>query len=264
MGRVGIAVAASVIAVMAGGIAVAAALTPSDEPLTVVAPVTETPTATPTAIPTLTPTATPTPTAAYDLTSPTSLTVLVNKRHPLDPITYAPSDLVAMADLGILSMNGHSLRKPAADAIVALFAAAQAAGHTLDMTSGYRDVELQTELYDEDVAQNGQASADALTARPGYSEHQTGLAADLSAPDESECVLTECFAETGAGQWLAANSWKYGFILRYPKGGEAVTGIQFEPWHFRFIGVDAAAAFHASGASTYEEFLGLEPAPTYQ
>ena len=199
----------------------------------------------------------------YDITSPESLTVLVNKHHPVNPETYAPGDLVNVADLGIPSMNGHAIRQPAADAMVQLFAAASAAGHSLDMTSGYRDYNLQSELYDDEVALNGQASADALVARPGHSEHQTGLAADFSAPGESDCILTECFAETAAGQWLAEHSWEYGFILRYPQGAESITGIQYEPWHFRFVGTEVAAAFHASGAQTYEEFLGSDPAPSY-
>lgn len=280
----GLIVGGGIVAVMAGGIATAAALGNAPEsPLTVVdptsafastpaattaAPTTAAPTSVaPTTAPaTVTPSPSPTasPTSGYDLDSPDSLTVVVNKHRPLVPSSYVPQDLVAMEELGISSMNGSSLRKPAADAIVEMFAAASAAGHTFDVTSGYRDYDVQSELYAADVEQNGLAAADALTSRPGHSEHQTGLSADISAPGETDCILTECFAQSAPGQWLAAHSWEYGFILRYPEGADAITGIQFEPWHFRFVGVDVAAAFHASGAATFEEFLELEPAPAYR
>lgn len=199
-----------------------------------------------------------------DLKRADSLTVLVNKRSPLNPATYAPTNLVAMSDIGVPSMNGHSLRKEAADAIKVMFADGKAAGFDFDMTSGYRDYDLQTELYTGYVAQLGQAAADATSAKPGSSEHQTGLAADITAPSQSDCFITACFADSEPGKWLAANAWKYGFILRYPKGQTQITGYEFEPWHYRFIGVDTAKAYHESGAKTYEEFVGAPPAPDYR
>ncbi|NLT25127.1 MAG: M15 family metallopeptidase [Microbacteriaceae bacterium] len=230
-----------------------------------------TPTATPTTDPTATaaeppaPTPTPTPEAdGLDLTTASSLTVLVNKRTPLDPQGYEPSDLVAMSDLGVPSMNDHSLRRPAAEAIAEMFADAEAAGLHLDMTSGYRDFELQQHLYDEHVEQLGAAGADEVSARPGRSEHQTGLAADISAPgSDPGCIIETCFADTEAGQWLAEHAWEYGFILRYPEGLQSITGFTYEPWHFRFVGVEVAADYHASGAATYEEFVGAPDAPDY-
>ena len=229
------------------------------------------PSASPSASPTTAPDASaapsseaPAPTSDYDTTTPASLTVLVNKRTPLAPQDYAPDDLVAMADLGIPSINEHSLRSPAAQGIVAMFADAAAQGLVLDMSSGYRDFALQTELYDEHVEQLGASGADEVSARPGRSEHQTGLAADISAPgSDPDCILDTCFADTAAGQWLAENSWRYGFILRYPAGLESVTGFTYEPWHFRFIGEEAASAYHAAGAATLEEFLGAPDAPDY-
>lgn len=203
-------------------------------------------------------------TPQYDITTASSFTVLVNKQVPLDPADYAPDDLVYMNEIGVPSINEHALRHDAAFAVKEMFAAAEAAGHVLDMTSGYRDYDLQTHLYDGYVEEQGQEAADSTSARPGYSEHQTGLAADISAPDSDPfCILEECFGDTTAGQWLAENAWQYGFILRYPEGETAVTGYDYEPWHFRFVGVDAATAFHESGAATYEEFLGADAAPDY-
>ena len=231
--------------------------------------------------PTSTPTPTPTPSTpppsetapttsapsgnaaiAGDTTSATSITVLVNKLRPLSPIDYVPGDLVAMSAIGVPSLNGHSLRSEAASAVRELFAAASAHGIALDMTSGYRGYESQSGLYSGYVQQLGQAGADATSARPGYSEHQTGLAADISSPNAG-CVLEQCFAETKEGVWLAAHAWEYGFILRYPKGMTDVTGYEFEPWHFRYVGVAVSTAMHQQGVATYEEFLGTVPAPGY-
>ncbi|KAB1645034.1 D-alanyl-D-alanine carboxypeptidase family protein [Gulosibacter chungangensis] len=203
-------------------------------------------------------------TPQYDITTASSITVLVNKQVPLDPADYAPDDLVYMNEIGVSSINEHALRHDAAFAVKEMFAAAAEAGHVLDMTSGYRDYDLQTHLYDGYVEEQGQEAADSTSARPGYSEHQTGLAADISAPDSDPfCILDGCFGDTLAGQWLAENAWQYGFILRFPEGETAVTGYEYEPWHYRFIGVDAAADFHESGAATYEEFLGADAAPDY-
>ncbi|PPF41780.1 D-alanyl-D-alanine carboxypeptidase [Pseudoclavibacter sp. AY1F1] len=191
------------------------------------------------------------------------MTVLVNKKTPLAPADYAPADLVAMSDIGVPSANGHSLRSEAATAVQTMFAAASAeAGLTLDMTSGYRDYGLQTELYNGYVADLGQEAADLTSARPGYSEHQTGLAADISSQGEG-CVLEQCFAATAGGQWLAANAHRFGFILRFPDGATATTGYEFEPWHYRYVGTDTSAAMQAAGVTTYEEFLGAPAAPGY-
>lgn len=228
---------------------------------------TPTPTATPEPTPTPTPEPTPTetqpPATALNITDPNSITVLVNKKTPLAPADYAPADLVTMSDIGVPSANGHSLRSEAATAVQTMFAAASAeAGLTLDMTSGYRDYGLQTELYNGYVADLGQEAADLTSARPGYSEHQTGLAADISSQGEG-CVLEQCFSTTAGGQWLAANAHRFGFILRFPDGATATTGYEFEPWHYRYVGAETSAAMQAAGATTYEEFLGAPAAPGY-
>jgi len=99
-------------------------------------------------------------------------------------------------------------------------------------------------------------------AKPGFSEHQTGLAADISATDQT-CAIKICFAHTKAGRWLAANAYKFGFILRYPRGATAVTGYQFEPWHYRFVGTKLALEMHKAKATVLETYLALPPAPDY-
>ena len=104
----------------------------------------------------------------------------------------------------------------------------------------------QVSTYNGYVSQYGQAQADTFSARPGHSEHQTGLAVDLGNSNNS-CALEICFGDTAGGLWLAANAADYGFIVRYPQGKEADTGYQYEPWHLRFLGVDTAKAVVASG-----------------
>lgn len=199
---------------------------------------------------------------ALDQTSPDSLTVLVNKLHPLEPSTHEPGDLVDLATLGVSASNGQPLRSEAANALAEMFAAARGAGLELDLTSGYRPFSMQQELYHGFVGSLGQEAADLTSARPGHSEHQTGLAADISQVG-GDCTLAACFGETPAGAWLAEHSWEYGFILRYPAGQTEVTGFEYEPWHFRYIGREQAAAYHQSGAATFEQFLGSTPAPGY-
>jgi D-alanyl-D-alanine carboxypeptidase len=104
--------------------------------------------------------------------------------------------------------------------------------------------------------------AEKLSARPGHSEHQLGLAADFSVKGQG-CVIMVCFGKTEAGIWLAENVHQYGFVLRYPKGYKPITGFQYEPWHFRYVGVELATEMKTKGIKTLEEFWGLESAPDY-
>lgn len=218
---------------------------------------TATPTAAPveTATPEPTPTATPTPVA--DIDSASSLEVVVNKKRPLaGAADYVPVDLVGVA-------GGEELRAEAAGALATMFAAAADAGHGLIAQSGYRGYSVQNRVYNNWVAELGQTGADLTSARPGFSEHQTGLAMDIL-DDVSGCGLNDrCLGDAPSGQWLAAESWRYGFVLRYPDGQTAITGYEYEPWHFRYIGVAAATRYHDSGAATLEAFYGLPPAETY-
>ena len=112
------------------------------------------------------------------------------------------------------------------------------------------------------VGARGEASADAAIARPGYSEHQTGLAVDVASLP-AECSLSACFADTPQGQWLRQNAWRFGYLLRYPADKVAVTGYEFEPWHFRFVGAPLAKGYHDGGWHTYEQFVDEPAAPTY-
>jgi D-alanyl-D-alanine carboxypeptidase len=190
---------------------------------------------------------------ARSTTDPASLWVIVNKKHPLVPVDYAPTDLVYPA---LVNVNHQPVRRPAAGALAALFAAARReAGLSLAIQSAYRSYATQLQVYDDWVASAGPTAAGDLSAKPGTSEHQTGLAVDLSAVPE-ECTLAACFGATPHGRWLAANAWRFGFVLRYPADKVAVTGYDYEPWHFRYVGAALAAELHREGNPTLEEFFG--------
>lgn len=218
-------------------------------------PATQTASATPTGSPSVSKAASASPAAARPSveSSPESLRCLVNKMRPFAQKDWAPSDLV--------DFEGQQLRAEAAQAARTMMDAAKAEGVTLTVSSAYRSYAVQQQTYQHWVSVNGQKVADQLSARPGYSEHQTGLAIDFSSPEG--CRLEECYEDTRAGRWLAKNAQNYGFILRFPKGQQAVTGYLFEPWHYRYLGKDLTARYVASGANTLEEFLGTGAAPDY-
>jgi zinc D-Ala-D-Ala carboxypeptidase len=175
-----------------------------------------------------------------------SITAVINKKHQL-PTDYVPSDLTII--------NGSRLRSDAAVNLKNLIAGAKSAGISLLLVSGYRSYNDQVAVYNGYVAKDGQAQADTYSARPGFSEHQTGLVADMGSEDGT-CTLQECFAQTAAGQWLAANAQNYGFIIRYPANKDSITGYQYEPWHLRYLGVDTAKAVAVSGL-TLDEYYGV-------
>jgi D-alanyl-D-alanine carboxypeptidase len=218
---------------------------------------TPTPTPTPSVTATSTPTSTPSPT-----TSPTSSPVLsidraesiwvvVNKKRPLNPIKYKP----------ILDSK-LNLAKPAADGFRALKAAVYKAGKgTLCLNSGYRSYTTQSYTYNLDVTRYGKKIAENLAAHPGYSEHQTGLAADVSTTALG-CRITN-FGKSAASAWITANAWQYGFIVRYPNGETATTGYQYEPWHLRFIGIELATQMQEQRITVLEKFWNLPPATRY-
>ncbi|GAA3879443.1 hypothetical protein GCM10022381_22180 [Leifsonia kafniensis] len=196
----------------------------------------------------------------FSIDDPASIWVVVNKMRPLNPLDFVPSDLV---EVPVAHTWVPLLRQEASTAVVALLAAASAeAGLSLASNSAYRSYTTQVEVYNDDVAANGQAFADTSTARPGTSEHQTGLTIDIG-PESRVCSLNTCFADTPEGQWLAANAWRFGFLLRYPADKVEVTGYAFEPWHFRYVGVELSTEMHEKGVSTLEEFFGLPAAPNY-
>lgn len=191
---------------------------------------------------------------------PASLWVVVNKLRPLNPNNYAAPDLVQAP---VPYLNPPVLRQEAADQLVAMFAAYTAeTGKQMQVQSAYRSYDVQVRVYNGWVAQLGQAGADLTSARPGHSEHQTGLAVDISAVPPT-CALQGCFADTDQGVWLAANAYRWGFVLRYPNGMTNITGYEFEPWHYRYVGVELATELHNTGIRTLEEFFGLAAAPDY-
>lgn len=199
----------------------------------------------------------------YSLTDPTSLWVVVNKQRPLNPKNYVPADLVVpTVPLRVPGNESMQVRAVTATAMEALFAAAKAAGAPLMLSSGYRSYNYQVSLYGSYVSAHGQASADTFSARPGYSEHQTGLAFDVEPLDE-KCDVDQCFATTPAGEWIAAHAYEYGFIIRYPSDKVAITGYEYEPWHLRYVGKDLALEMHTTHTETLEEFFGLGAAPNY-
>lgn len=163
--------------------------------------------------------------------------LIVNKNYGL-PSTYAPGE-------SPVARNAFNQMK----------ASASKSGISLTAFSGYRSYSYQNTLYTNYVKNYGQAEADRFSAKPGYSEHQTGLAFDIGGPNTAHWA-EDSFATTKEAKWLASNAHKYGFILRYPPGKEAITGYKYESWHFRYVGVDLATKVKASG-KTLEEYFNL-------
>lgn len=170
------------------------------------------------------------------------LDTVVNKKNPISPIDYEPNYLV---DVG-----GQLMEKTAGEAMYSMIKAAALDGVTLTPSSGYRSYGTQTQVYNKWVSQLGQEEADRVSARPGHSEHQMGGTMDFGS-------ITPSFVDTDAFAWMKLNGHLYGFILRYPSGKEHITGYNFEPWHWRFVGVAAATRIQATGV-TLEEYYGIE------
>ena len=201
---------------------------------------------------------------ARSIDDPTSIWFVVNKTRPIpDAANYEPPDLVSLRS-DIPNPNGFPLRQETADALAVMVDAAKAEiGQQLVAQSGYRSYGIQVNAYNRYVNQLGTAGADLTSARPGFSEHQTGMAIDLLATGSGCSLDGPCFGDTTAGQWLAANAYRFGFLLSYPADKTAITGYEYEPWHFRYIGVDLATEMHNTGVTTLEEFFGLPAAPGY-
>jgi D-alanyl-D-alanine carboxypeptidase len=162
------------------------------------------------------------------LDEPAALFLLVDKAHPLAP-DFAPNDLVNLKAyaLGVL-WGDVPLRKAIMPAVMELAAAAKKDGVPLVFSSGYRSFEYQKYVYSREVKEYGQVMADRESAHPGTSQHQLGTAVDFGS-------ITDAFAGTRGGRWLAAHAEEFGFSLSYPQGYEAITGYRYESWHYRFI-----------------------------
>lgn len=184
--------------------------------------------------------------------SPERIDALVNKKRSL-PADYIPYDLVDVEVLHkVEKPESKMLRKEASDALTELFTDAKTNGFELWAVSGYRSYDRQVYLFNNYAKNHGEEQANRFSARPGQSEHQTGLTMDVSI-ESLDYELVEELGETPEGKWLADNAHKFGFIIRYPKGTEHITGYQYEPWHIRYLGKDLASKVFESKL-TYDEY----------
>ncbi|MCL2600448.1 MAG: M15 family metallopeptidase [Treponema sp.] len=168
------------------------------------------------------------------LAGPRYLRELVDPWHPL-PSGYSPPDLVPLVEGSYrVSRAGLMMRLSAAVSLEEMATAARADGITLVASSAYRSYDHQTQVHNRLVQQMGRAAAQRVSARPGHSQHQTGLALDFGTIDNS-------FAQTPAGLWMTANAYRFGWSLSYPDGYEHITGYSWESWHFRYLGRELAA-----------------------
>ncbi len=178
--------------------------------------------------------------------NPNNIDVIVNKKHCFNPIDFIPGDLS--------SYSGFVMSAKIIPSLTAMFADAAAAGAPLTITSSYRSYANQVATYNNWVAVNGStAAADTVSARPGYSEHQTGFAVDLAA---GGCAL-ECFLNSSQYTWLAEHAADYGFIQRYPVGYTDITGYSDEAWHYRYVGTPVAKDMKTKGIKTLEQYWNV-------
>ena len=181
------------------------------------------------------------------------LLVLVNKENQVNK-DYKPEDLEPIRYFASdRSPEGRYMRAEAAEYFHKMVDSAKEEGYTLKMTTAYRSYGFQQILWNNYVAREGEEEASRFSARPGQSEHQTGLAVDVTSPAVDE-KLTNEFGETPEGLWLAGNAHRFGFILRYPKEKEHITGYLYEPWHFRYVGEKVATEIYEKGL-TLEEYI---------
>jgi D-alanyl-D-alanine carboxypeptidase len=174
----------------------------------------------------------------------------VDKTHRLTE-ECVPPDLVELP-AARSAQGSQYLRAEAADALLRLFDAAEAeAGYSFSTNSAYRSYQTQRVVYDSAVAAFGKEYADRTSARPGHSEHQMGTTADVGARGR----YLENFIGTPEADWIAENSWRFGFIVSYPDGKEHITGYAYEPWHIRYVGEDVARQVIESGLTLHEFLL---------
>ncbi|MBR6985865.1 MAG: D-alanyl-D-alanine carboxypeptidase family protein [Ruminococcus sp.] len=185
-------------------------------------------------------------------TTPTVIPISVENHNVevRNGVTYIDGMLIVNKTYALPQNFAPGMNSTASNQFSKLSAAAAEDGLNIYFTSGYRSYIAQQELYNNYVAQDGQAAAERYSARPGHSEHQSGLAIDVNNPDDS-------FAGTPEAKWLEEHAHEYGFIIRYPEGKESITGYKYEPWHIRFVGIQTAAKIHNSG-KCLEEYLGID------
>jgi zinc D-Ala-D-Ala carboxypeptidase len=186
------------------------------------------------------------------------LGVLVDHSHSL-PSDYVPKDLVPLRDKDVSTLGSEALRREAAEYLGRLMAGAAADGEKLAVASAYRSYEEQRHSYESLTGVLG-VDAGRLSARPGHSQHQLGTAVDFTNA-AAGYKLGVPFARTSASRWLGHHAWEYGFVLAYPRGEEERTGYRWEPWHYRYVGVQDAKRIEDSGQSLQEflESVGTTP-----
>lgn len=185
--------------------------------------------------------------------NPMDTLILVNKhnRAPAVPVALVKPDVRPTKE----SVSENIYMQPvAARALEELFDGALDEGITLYATSGFRSYSTQKAIFERKLDTMSEKAANASVAKPGYSEHQTGLAMDVEGHSSLGSGLIQDFGETPEGKWLAENCHKYGFIIRYPKGKTDITGYVYEPWHIRYVGKEAAAEITALDV-TFEEYI---------
>lgn len=196
-----------------------------------------------------------------NLRDPSHVWFVVNKAMPMEPIDYAPADWVAPSNVPL--GNLAAVRTDIAPTVTAMSEASVAAGiGRIGMQNGYRGYSVQQRIHNDRVASLGKEAGERLAARPGYSEHQSGIAMDVFGCTPG-CSSSEQFGTTATYQWVVEHSWEFGWIIRYEDGQTPITGYDPEAWHLRYIGPELAAAYHAGGFHTLEEFFGLPAAPGY-
>ena len=186
------------------------------------------------------------------------LSVLVDRSHPL-PSDYVPKDLVPLRDYGVLTLGSEVLRREAAEHLARLVKGAAADREKLVVASAYRSYEEQRLSHERLISVFG-ADAGRTSATPGHSQHQLGTAVDFTNA-AAGYKLGMPFAQTSAYRWLEHNAWEYGFVLAYPRGKEEQTGYQWEPWHYRYVGVEHAKRLEESNLSlqVFLESVGTRP-----
>ncbi len=200
----------------------------------------------PESVPTAAATLSPSPTATPE---PTPTPMPEPTIEVIDGITYVNGILIANKTYSLPATYAPGVDATAEAAFQKMQQAAAQEGLNIYISSSFRSYEYQTKIYNNYVARDGQQEADTYSARPGHSEHQTGLAFDLNTIDDS-------FADTAEGKWVGLHAHEYGFIVRYPDGKSDITGFQYEPWHIRYLGVETATAVYESGLCL-EEYLDI-------
>jgi D-alanyl-D-alanine carboxypeptidase len=185
---------------------------------------------------------------AHSTTDPRSIWVIVNKTHPVAPPDFRPE---------VTLVRGYQVATAAAGPLARLLDASDRLGLGFKIASAFRSYGYQYGVHAATQAARGAAGADLVSARAGYSEHQTALAVDLVTPADPACDFDACFARTPGGRWLARNAWRFGFVVRYQPATTAVTGYSPEPWHLRYVGRPLAREMRETGIGTLEQFFNV-------